>query len=105
MPLCLRVKSRGLPRCSHPYGCTNGSARILPQHVRPSDSYIAPASMRRTVQKHPLSWLDDGVDWWQNRSHERHALRDRRPSVSEITPHLLIGEYPRVEDISWLKET
>src|ERR1700683_2174470 len=45
------------------------------------------------------------VDWWQNRSYERHALRDRRPSVSEITSHLLIGEYPRVEDIGWLKDS
>jgi serine/threonine/tyrosine-interacting protein len=28
-----------------------------------------------------------------------------RPSVSEILPELLIGEYPRGDDILWLKET
>jgi len=31
--------------------------------------------------------------------------RDRRPSVAEVSRHLLIGEYPRVEDIAWLKES
>jgi protein-tyrosine phosphatase len=46
------------------------------------------------------------VDWWQNRSHhEVHSRRSERPSVSEIIPELLIGEYPRVEDIAWLKQT
>jgi protein-tyrosine phosphatase len=29
---------------------------------------------------------------------------DRRPSVTELLPELLIGEYPQVGDISWLKE-
>jgi protein-tyrosine phosphatase len=30
--------------------------------------------------------------------------RDRRPEVSEILPALFVGEYPRVEDIAWLKK-
>jgi atypical dual specificity phosphatase len=31
--------------------------------------------------------------------------RSRRPEVSEILPHLFVGEYPRVEDVAWLKQT
>jgi protein-tyrosine phosphatase len=46
------------------------------------------------------------VDWWQNRSqNEARAHRASRPSVAEITRHLLIGEYPRPEDIPWLKDS
>ena len=30
--------------------------------------------------------------------------RNRRPDVSEILPTLFVGEYPRAEDIAWLKE-
>ena len=30
--------------------------------------------------------------------------RERRPEVSEILPTLFVGEYPRVEDIAWLKQ-
>lgn len=30
--------------------------------------------------------------------------RGRRPEVSEILPTLFIGEYPRLEDVEWLKE-
>lgn len=30
--------------------------------------------------------------------------RVRRPEVSQILPILFVGEYPRVEDIAWLKE-
>src|SRR5262245_52953752 len=30
--------------------------------------------------------------------------RGRRPEVSEILPTLLIGEYPRVEDVAWLRQ-
>ena len=32
-------------------------------------------------------------------------LRGRRPDVSEILPNLFVGEYPRVEDALWLKQT
>ncbi len=46
------------------------------------------------------------MDWWQNRSqNEARAHRASRPSVAEITRHLLIGEYPRPDDIGWLKES
>lgn len=30
--------------------------------------------------------------------------RDRRPELSAILPSLFVGEYPRVEDIAWLKQ-
>jgi len=30
--------------------------------------------------------------------------RSRRPEVSEILPTLFVGEYPRIEDIAWLKQ-
>jgi len=30
--------------------------------------------------------------------------RGRRPEVSEILPTLFVGEYPRVEDIAWLRQ-
>lgn len=33
----------------------------------------------------------------------RSTRGDRPPSVSELLPELLIGEYPRLEDIAWLK--
>jgi len=36
---------------------------------------------------------------------QRSTRRSRRPDVSEISHELLIGEFPRREDISWLKET
>ncbi len=33
----------------------------------------------------------------------RSTRGDRPPSVTELLPELLIGEYPRLEDIGWLK--
>ena len=33
------------------------------------------------------------------------TLRARRPEVSEILPNLFVGEYPSVEDVSWLRQT
>lgn len=30
--------------------------------------------------------------------------RGRRPEVSQILPTLFVGEYPRVEDVGWLKQ-
>jgi protein-tyrosine phosphatase len=46
------------------------------------------------------------VDWWQNRSqNEARAHRTSRPSLAEITQHLLIGEYPRSDDIGWLRDS
>ena len=32
------------------------------------------------------------------------VMRPSAPEVAEITPRLLIGEYPRVEDIGWLAD-
>jgi protein-tyrosine phosphatase len=45
------------------------------------------------------------MDWWTRRpDEEAHSLRGNgRPSVSEITEHLLVGEYPRRSDVEWLK--
>ncbi len=47
------------------------------------------------------------VDWFSRRpdGQARPTRHSGRPSVSEILPELLIGEYPRHEDIPWLKET
>lgn len=46
------------------------------------------------------------MDWWSKRpEHESRAVRIYgRPSVTEIRRELLIGEFPRVDDIPWLKE-
>ena len=33
------------------------------------------------------------------------TLRARRPEVNEILSNLFVGEYPSVEDISWLRQT
>jgi hypothetical protein len=45
------------------------------------------------------------MDWWSKRTEpSTHALRVHgRPSVTEISPTLLIGEYLRPDDIAWLK--
>jgi len=37
-------------------------------------------------------------------SHHSNESRPRRPEVSQILPHLFVGEYPRVEDIAWLRQ-
>lgn len=41
----------------------------------------------------------------QPHGHPRSSRGDRRPTVSEITADLLIGEYPSDNDIAWLKQT
>jgi len=45
------------------------------------------------------------MDWFSKRvDNHGHAVRNRgRPSVTEIAPGLLVGEFPRPEDIAWLK--
>lgn len=46
------------------------------------------------------------MDWWTKRpDNEARSIRGRysRPSVSEITDDLLVGEYPRLSDLEWLK--
>ena len=39
-----------------------------------------------------------------NDGEARPSRGDRRPSVTEVSDRLLVGEYPRVEDVEWLKE-
>ncbi len=36
-------------------------------------------------------------------SHHHNDGRTRRPEVSEILSTLFVGEYPRVEDVAWLR--
>lgn len=35
---------------------------------------------------------------------EQADTRRRRPEVSQILPTLFVGEYPRIEDVGWLKQ-
>ncbi len=46
------------------------------------------------------------MDWWTQRrdSGPRPTRGDVRPTVSEITDYLLVGEYPRDLDIEWLRK-
>jgi len=46
------------------------------------------------------------MEWWnQRRDHGPRPTRgDVRPTVSEITDYLLVGEYPRDHDIKWLRD-
>jgi protein-tyrosine phosphatase len=46
------------------------------------------------------------MDWFTRRPAEevRPTRGNGRPSVSTITDSLLVGEYPRISDIEWLKE-
>jgi len=46
------------------------------------------------------------MDWFTRRPDDevRPTRGNGRPSVSAITDSLLIGEYPRISDIEWLKE-
>jgi protein-tyrosine phosphatase len=45
------------------------------------------------------------MDWFSKRpEHQTNATRlHGRPSVTEISPGLLVGEFPRPDDIAWLK--
>src|SRR5215475_13125576 len=47
------------------------------------------------------------MDWFNGRSDGEHRSTrgGRRPSVTEISTELLIGEYPAPEDIAWLKSS
>jgi protein-tyrosine phosphatase len=46
------------------------------------------------------------MDWFTRRpdNEARPTRGSGRPLVSEITEHLLVGEYPRLSDIEWLKD-
>jgi len=45
------------------------------------------------------------MEWWSQRRDNgpRPTRGDVRPTVSEITDYLLVGEYPRDHDIEWLR--
>jgi hypothetical protein len=44
------------------------------------------------------------MDWFSKRpAHQKLATRSSRPSVTEISAGLLLGEFPRPDDIAWLK--
>jgi protein-tyrosine phosphatase len=44
------------------------------------------------------------MDWFSPRApDEARPARTGRPRVTELSVHLLIGEYPRRKDIAWLK--
>src|SRR5216684_3620128 len=47
------------------------------------------------------------MDWFSKRHDDtpRPSRGHRRPSVSVISPELLVGEYPGHDDIEWLKDT
>ena len=45
------------------------------------------------------------MDWLTFRGpDEARSDRETPPSVTEILPELLIGEYPRPQDVAWLKQ-
>jgi protein-tyrosine phosphatase len=46
------------------------------------------------------------MEWWTQGgdNRPRPTRGDVRPTVSEITDYLLIGEYPREDDIEWLHD-
>ncbi len=45
------------------------------------------------------------MEWWSQRRDNgpRPTRGNMRPTVSEITDYLLVGEYPRDHDIEWLR--
>src|SRR5207245_603618 len=70
---------------------------LVNAHARAGDS----SSLSRRLRYNEVS----NMDWFSQRPrHEARPTRvTGRPSVSEITDLLLVGEYPRVSDIAWLK--
>src|SRR5437870_6175468 len=44
------------------------------------------------------------TDFYDPFSRHQGDDRARRPEVSEILPTLFVGEYPRVEDVAWLRQ-
>jgi protein-tyrosine phosphatase len=61
---------------------------------------IAARMRRAAATRYPQQ-----MDWFSKRSeHQTNATRlSGRPSVTEISPGLLVGEFPRPDDIAWLK--
>ncbi len=55
----------------------------------------------------PIFCITAKMDWWTRRPEHDNQRAVRiygRPSVSEIRRELLIGEFPRLDDIPWLKQ-
>lgn len=48
------------------------------------------------------AWM---TDFYHPFAQSASELRGHQPGVSEILPNLFVGEYPRVEDALWLKQT
>ncbi|HKD69587.1 MAG TPA: dual specificity protein phosphatase family protein [Candidatus Binataceae bacterium] len=45
------------------------------------------------------------MDWLTfRRNGEARSVREAPPSVTELLPELLIGEYPRPQDVAWLSQ-
>jgi protein-tyrosine phosphatase len=65
-------------------------------------------AMRTVALGLPVVARYDGgeMDWFTRRPYEevRPTRGNGRPSVSVITDLLLVGEYPRISDIEWLKD-
>ncbi len=53
---------------------------------------------------HPFIYSARMADFYHPFAPTAGTLRARRPEVSEILPHLFVGEYPSVEDIPWLRQ-
>ena len=47
--------------------------------------------------------MADFYDPFSSVSSHAGDVRERQPEVSEILPSLFVGEYPRTEDVAWLK--
>ena len=47
--------------------------------------------------------MADFYDPFSSVSSHTGDVRERQPEISEILPSLFVGEYPRTEDVAWLK--
>jgi protein-tyrosine phosphatase len=62
--------------------------------------------LRPSTQIRIKSDMVNAMDWLTfRRPDEARAERDTPPSVTELLPELLIGEYPRPQDAAWLRQT
>ena len=48
--------------------------------------------------------MADFYDPFSSSAQDDAPARARRPDLNKILPSLFVGEYPRVEDIAWLKQ-
>src|SRR5579859_1946675 len=103
MPSSLRNLAQMLPRREPRAGfagCSVDGPSLLRSMPRRGcakiNQYRDGASV--AAENHEMDWFSKRPDNLIN-----VARADDRPSVSEISPSLLIGEFPRPEDIPWLK--